>query len=249
MEQGAVIEEKCKPVPVIGKISTMFECVVVEGNSNKAGRDVKFLATNKLCDIFDNALKSAVRFRVTGKVDGTCCIIMKGKFMKRRDMKIGRKIPTDWVETSPPDKKGHRIGFMPVNLTNKEDKWFKEALVITDKTVMIKVLIIENGVTIIKNIPLENLEGQTVEFVGPKIQGDPHKIGVHCVIPHGIFELDGFPQDFNFDEFVTWFKTNKKTKFFEGVVIHFEDGQLFKIHRHHLDIPWNPENSLFGTVF
>lgn len=63
----------------------------------------------------------------------------------------------------------------------------------------------------IENIPIKDLEGKTVEFVGPKVQGDPHKIGVHCVIPHGTFELNGFPNDFNYKQFLEWFKTNDKT--------------------------------------
>jgi len=249
MEIEELNKKTCKPIPVMGKISTIFECVVVEGKSNKEGRDIKFLATSKLYNNFDNALKNNLRYLVSGKVDGTCCLIMNGKFMKRRDIKEGRKVPDDWIETSPVDKKGHRIGFIPVQLIGKDDKWFKDALVITETEVMIKVFGFDNGTTIIKTVPIKDLEGQTVEFVGPKVQGDPHKIGVHCVIPHGIFKLDGFPQDFNFDKFVKWFSEDKKTQFFEGIVVHFENGQLFKIHRHHMDLEWKPKNSFLGVTF
>lgn len=237
-------ENNGKVIPVLGKIFTIFKCETVEGKSNKPDRDRKFLATNELLESFKDALESGTKFVVTGKVDGTCCLIKDSIFMKRRDIKNGRKIPPKWIETCGEDKNGHRIGFLPIESKGNDDKWFREVITITDNLTTVKTLVIKDSKLVIENVPIETLEGKTVEFVGPKVQCDPHGILEHCVIPHGIFELDNFPCDFNFEQFVEWFKTDEKTQFFEGVVVHFENGQLFKIHRHHLDLPWNPEKRL-----
>ncbi len=37
---------------------------------------------------------------------------------------------------------------------------------------------------------LSDLVGKTFELMGPKIQSDPHQLGVHCFAPHGGIVLD-----------------------------------------------------------
>ena len=80
------------------------------------------------------------------------------------------------------------------------------------------------------------MEGKSVELIGSKIQGNPHKVNKHCVYLHGSIELGGFPNDFNRDELKEWFTNNDKCKYFEGIVVHFSNGNLYKLHRHHLDL-------------
>ena len=84
----------------------------------------------------------------------------------------------------------------------------------------------------------------------------------HCVIPHGeiVIPKEQFPDLVSavtgqttettettetalgtssiLDEIKNWFLTSKIGPFLEGIVIHFENGQMFKLHREHLGLPW-----------
>jgi hypothetical protein len=65
-------------------------------------------------------------------------------------------------------------------------------------------------------------------------------------VRHGIIELKDFPNLIDFlddssdllDLIKRWFSETETAKYLEGVVLHLENGAMFKIHRHHLDIPW-----------
>jgi hypothetical protein len=230
--------------PVLGKVSTIYKCERSEEPATKPGRETKFLATSEFYIGFKECLDSGKKFKVTGKVDGTCCLVKDGVFHKRRDIKINgkgkrkkpMKVPEAWFETSPADKYGHRIGFMPIE---KEDKWFRDVLDDPNHPTSIRTLISVDGKLSINMVPLKELDNQTVELVGPKIQGNLHSLPVHCVIPHGMFELTDYPEDFNLDGLKSWFESDDMASLFEGIVVHFEDGSLFKIHRHHLDMVWS----------
>jgi hypothetical protein len=225
--------------PVLGKVRTIYQCELVSGMSGKHGRCAKFLATHNLYEHFSNAVESGYVPCVTGKVDGECYYIRDNQLLKRRDLKAGRDKPENWLETCPADNKGHRIGFMKL-ANNAGDKWALSTLTYRDNKTFIKAVTIDKGYFDIVDLPIEQLDGRTVELVGPKIQGNKHMLNVHCVIPHGLFQLTGFPKKFCFDEFVKWFATDNKTRFFEGIVVHFNNGELYKIHRHHLDMEWLP---------
>ena len=108
-------------------------------------------------------------YRITAKIDGTCCRIKNGKLQKRRDIKKGRKIPLDWEETS--NNMGHQIGFMPID---KNDKWHLDCMTSNGENINV-LKKIGRSIAII-NTPITELEGKTVELIGPKIQGNPHKV-------------------------------------------------------------------------
>lgn len=224
---------------ITGKVSTIYRCEVVPGKSKKKGRDKRFWAMPELYSGFEELLERGHKFKVTGKVDGSCCMVKDGKLLKRRDLKDDREEPEGWTETSPVDKRGHRIGFMEAD-HECEDKWHLDTMN-EDKT-EIRVMAFNDGKVSIETRPIEELNGMTVELVGPKVQGNPHKLKEHCVIPHGLFSLTGYPEDFDLSRFREWFRYDPVTKYFEGIVIHFDNGSSFKIHRHHLNMKWIPRN-------
>lgn len=97
------------------------------------------------------------------------------------------------------------------------------------------------------------MEGNSVEVMGPKWQSNPHHLTENCIMRHGAIVLSDFPdlyeyaKDDKLDVLTTikdWFTTNPKGNYIEGVVIHFENSMMFKIHKHHLDLEWNPEKVL-----
>ena len=238
---------------VLDKIPAIYICETVDGDSLKPGRSTKYLATKKLNPVFEALLTSGVPYSVTGKVDGTCCLVRNYKLMKRRDIKPKKKIPVGWVETGKPKahvksksgtvirtkKPPHRIGFMDVSLDSSDDKWLRTALKVKVRVVYLKTLVKKYGKLFIEWVNIEDLNNISVEMVGPKIQLNTHKLDQQCAIPHGMFVLKGCPKDFDYDILVEWFKTDDHTKYFEGIVVHFKTGEMFKLHRYHLDMEWD----------
>ena len=101
----------------------------------------------------------------TRKYDGTCCKVDGGKLFKRREIKPGKSIPSEFVEEQFDENTGKRVGWMPVDCTDKQDQYHCKAFV-----------------------------GQpdgTYELIGPKIQGNPEGLKFHTLKAHSeaiIFE-------------------------------------------------------------
>jgi hypothetical protein len=219
--------------PVLDKIQCIYECQMFDEPTNKPGRTTKKrLATSTLNPDFERDLKDNEQtFIVTGKIDGTCCRITN-TLQKRRDLKKGRKNPENWEKT------GATVGFMPLE---KGDKHHNSTL--KEDTIAIvhpkKSIIYE---------PLVNLQNTTVELVGPKIQGNPHGLPQYCVIVHGSIQMTGYPTDFDLDSLKGWFENDEQCEFFEGIVVHFSGGNMYKVHRHHLDMAVPKYRSLMEIV-
>ena len=67
---------------------------------------------------------------------------------------------------------------------------------------------------------------------------------MHCVTLHGDILLNNFPDLTQSDSDLLqrikdWFDSSDQGPFLEGVVIHLDDGSMFKLHRHHLGMKWN----------
>jgi hypothetical protein len=128
---------------------------------------------------------------------------------------------------------------MEVNLNEKDNKWFKDDFASPEE---INMLVWEKNKLIIKPISLNKLKNQSVELVGPKIQGNPHGLLKHCFIKHGLIGLNNFPKDMEFSKVKSLFENDENMAFFEGIVVHFKTGEMFKIHKHHMDLPWISKN-------
>ena len=219
-----------------GKIPCIYKCRITNEPTTKPGRNTKKrIVTHELDDNFKkDLLNENLTYILSGKVDGTCCrISSEGEFQKRRDVKKHKKIPDNWIETS--NELGHRTGFMSID---KYDKYHKNALINIDNKTYIKTLIfnVNTKKLVISNVPISQICGQSVELLGPKVQGNKHNIPNNCVFVHGSIPLLGYPRDFNMTKLKRWFETDEKCKFFEGIVVHFSNGNSYKVHIHHFDI-------------
>ena len=246
---------------VSGKIQPIFVCQRV-ANTTTGKRDrtgEKYLATTELNPELIKLLQQGIPHTITGKVDGTCSVVLNDALYKRRDIKAGREIPGTWVPTGTDDTGAHLVGFMPLE---SGDRWHIDCHVKnTEKTYhMDKVNLLDLNENKTKLVYVEkklsDLNGMSVEVMGPKFQGNPHHLKQQCVMRHGILEIKSFPDLARFVDEKTqetspfrpclaleavkqWFAENEQAAFLEGIVLHFENGVMFKIHRNHLDLKWS----------
>lgn len=254
-ETNKVVE--CK---VTDKISAILVCQNVPGTVNaKPDRfGEQYLATHQLNPDLVKDLEAGFTYVATGKVDGTCCQIYDGEIHKRRDIKPGREIPQSWRQTGKSsDEKKHLIGFMSLE---KGDKWYEDCYATfsdgnLDKSRVTALMINDSGTGLeYRDIEIKELEGQSVEVIGPKWQANPHNLERHCVILHGLIKLDNFPDLFGYvnhtktnsplDAIKEWFADSKQMPYLEGIVLHLSNGKMYKLHRHHLAINWKTDLSL-----
>ena len=113
----------------------------------------------------------------TRKYDGTCCKVEDGKLFKRREIKKGKLVPNEFVQEQLDNITGKRVGWMPVNCQDLQDKYHCAAF-----------------------------DGQpdgTYELCGPKIQGNPERFDKHVLISHAkAFVFDYCPT--NYKEIKVW---------------------------------------------
>lgn len=264
------------------KVSAILVCRNVPGTASaKFGRSgEKYLASGQLNPDLASLLRSGIKYKATGKTDGTCTLVQGGVLLKRRDIKQGdgkkkQVIPADWIQTGAEGgASGHLIGFMPLD---KGDKWHIDCHAQTStgyNMQMVNALELNGTNTGLcyKQIPVATLDGHSVEVMGPKFQSNPHHLKMHCVMRHGLIELRDFPDltvyattanpaessektDTESKESCAdvpdalsaikhWFAHSAQGPYLEGVVLHLENGQMFKIHRHHLDLEWGPDVAL-----
>jgi hypothetical protein len=206
---------------VLGKISSIFE--YVRDESGRPTGDTQNVISKDL----QAKLNSGMSYRVTAKVDGTCCWIHDGELWARQDIKKGRTAPEGWVPTNgtEPDAGGHLIGFRPLAAG---DKWHRDAL--TDNST--SGLFIESNNYVVR--PLSDFENATVELVGPKINGNKHGLEKHALIVHGSIDVTESIGDrwICHETMIEWLTTDGAK--YEGVVVHMSDGSCYKTHRGHV---------------
>jgi hypothetical protein len=81
----------------------------------------------------------------------------------------------------------------------------------------------------------------TMESVGPSVQQNKERVNKNCLIIHGNFVIDNFPQllqgdtpDSLIEKWAVFFSTHK----IEGVILKFEDGECFKIRQDMFNLEW-----------
>ena len=231
------------------KIGTILICKFIENTkTSKTGRNnEKYLATNEINPELLQFLNNKIKYKATGKIDGTSAIIRKNdesqkiEIYKRRDIKQNREIPKNWIQTGS-NKSDHLIGYMPLE---EGDKWFHDCYG-TNNNVKIITLNEEKNGLCYKEVDISTLDGQSVEIIGPKFQNNPHQLKMNCLMPHGLIYLNDFPeikenQD-NLEIIKEWFRNSSISTYLEGVVLHLENGNMYKLHRHHLNMEWIKEN-------
>lgn len=150
----------------------------------------------------------------TLKWDGTACMIRDGRLYKRYDAKPGRTPPADFEMSGEPDPVTGRVqGWVPVG-DGPEDRWHREAF--------------EGMASALATSPSDG----TYELVGPKVQGNPHRLAVHVLVPHGIHQLPSAPRTFDgLREYLAYGDR-------EGIVWHHPDGRMVKVKARDFGWKW-----------
>lgn len=146
----------------------------------------------------------------TVKIDGTSCLIRDGRLYKRYDVKKGRTPPAGFEPAQDADPvTGHWPGWVPVSDTDPSDRWHREAL--------------ESG----------HYPDGTYELIGPRVQGNPHEMPHHTLIPHGRQRAAECERTFDgIREYL------RRMPIMEGIVWHHPDGRMVKIKRKDFGLPW-----------
>lgn len=138
----------------------------------------------------------------TRKYDGACCAIIKGLFVKRRELKSGESEPYGFILADHDLKTGKKQGWVEVGNGN-EDKYFRDGY---EK--------------------LEDKSDGTFELIGKKVQGNPENIDGHMLLRHSEAEAyQDFPRNFD------GIREKLLSMNIEGIVWHHEDGRMVKIKK------------------
>ncbi|RUS75602.1 hypothetical protein EGW08_016628 [Elysia chlorotica] len=161
-----------------------------------------------------------------------------------------------------PDKLGHTPGWVPVELTSRQHCWHLSAVNMEEgMALVLRESQDHTGELVLKSEPLSDLIGQTCELVGSNINGNPYGLGtkkhpIHFLVPHGCLPVD-CPPPHDQDALVTWLRGDDDDddddgdddddddgdgesggSAVEGIVWHCPNGELYKVHRHHLALTW-----------
>lgn len=168
------------------------------------------------------------------------------------DLEVDFKtVPENWVSAKAieycdgkplPDEHGHIPGWVPVEGNNKQYCWHSAVVDYeTQQALLLRPRQDEEDLLEITCVPLDEVLEQTLELIGTNVNGNPYGLGskknpIHFLVPHGVFPIREAPH-LNHEQLSSWFMENDQGKV-EGIVWHCNNGSLFKLHRHHLNLPW-----------
>lgn len=141
----------------------------------------------------------------TRKLDGTCCLIREGRLFKRREIKPGGAVPSDFEPLGTDEVTGKTVGWVPVG-DGPEDAHHREGLA-------------NDG-------PLPD---GTYELLGPKVQGNPEGYSAHSLIRHGSIAAAVVPDDLTFEGIRAAILQGYQDSHQEGIVWHHPTGRMAKI--------------------
>uniref|UniRef100_A0A0B6ZYG3 RNA ligase 1 n=2 Tax=Arion vulgaris TaxID=1028688 RepID=A0A0B6ZYG3_9EUPU len=163
-----------------------------------------------------------------------------------------KEVPTHWIPArrlevkngvALPDSIGHTPGWVPVELNSRQHCWHLSAVdYVSGLALVLRESEEDSSDLIIESIPLSSLCGQTCELIGTNINGNPYNVGskkcpIHILVPHGSLSLS-CPHPMNYDALYNWFDSSSSEGQVEGIVWHCANGELHKLHRHHLNLNW-----------
>ncbi|XP_064603065.1 RNA ligase 1-like [Liolophura sinensis] len=168
-----------------------------------------------------------------------------------------REVPEHWVAAAgvesvagvpQPESNGHIPGWVPVEPSSRQHCWHLSAVNLHHGLALV-LREDEHGDLEIVAVPLAELDGHTAELIGTNINANAYKIGtkqcpLHLLIVHGSVKLQNPPR-LALEELKDWFSSSPAGKV-EGIVWHCEDKTLFKLHRHHLGLPWPVQEPIFS---
>lgn len=240
-------------VPVLSKIEAVYAYVMDPVRNAPTGQVHPDRLHADLAALTDDERS---QIRVTGKIDGTCCWVHDGKMHARQDIRCGKgalptSLPPGWIPThgTVPDAGGHVIGFRPIDPAR--DKWHVDAVVrAADGThVYVQCWVFNASSTLLEPrlVHIGELEGCTMELIGPKVQSNPHGVPHHGYVKHGSIVIEDLREWHNYDKVVEFMKSHPLGKCLEGIVLHDTVRQkCYKLHRGHLQLPARVEHSLYA---
>ena len=174
-----------------------------------------------------------------------------------------KEAPDDWIaasgasrEDATPDDIGHIVGWVPVDPSLRQHLWHLSAVNLNDGTGLFLYDGCRkqegNSTGASMELQVDDLQkhcGKTFELIGTHVNANPYKLGckkspIHMLVQHGEFKM-AFPmtsEKWSHESLKAWFD-GEVDGMVEGVVWHAQDGKMFKLHRHHLDLKW-PLNDL-----
>jgi len=158
-----------------------------------------------------------------------------------------KEVPPDWIaaDSDVPDAGGHIPGWVPIDLKSRVHCWHLSAVDLEDTCLALVIRPRHSSGCLELELAVERLEDLvdcTMELVGTNVNANPYKIGsrnspIHFLTRHGVIQFTDFnPSP---DDFINWF--SKEDGQVEGIVWHCKNGQMFKLHRHHLGLDWPVE--------
>ncbi len=154
----------------------------------------------------------------TLKIDGMCAAILRGKLVKRREVKKSKPEPDGFILADRDEVTGKTVGWVPVG-NGPGDQYFREA-----------------------SMRLDNEEADgTLELVGPKIQGGREGAIDHRFIRHDTPDLIlDDPPERTRDAIRAWLTAHP---WIEGIVWHHPDGRMAKIKSKDFGITWRERSA------
>jgi Family of unknown function (DUF5565) len=142
--------------------------------------------------------------KATRKFDGTCVQFADGRWWGRREVKAGKPAPMGFVPEQVDDVTGKTVGWEPI----EQSPFYKTFRSIDPPPLGI------NG---------------TYELIGPKINGNPERVGSHRLVFHGGAEEAPVPDVLTFDSLRKWLTGYNWPAGWEGIVWHHPDGRMAKL--------------------
>lgn len=162
-----------------------------------------------------------------------------------------KEVPEHWIPASgvrisdgqpQPDVNGHIPGWVPVDPNSRQHCWHLTAVDLTYSIGLVLREKTDEGRELqVDLVNLSELLGTTAELIGTHINANPYGIGnkatpIHLLVVHGSIKAN-LPSELHLDEVRTWFEGTDGGRM-EGVVWHCSSGSLYKLHRHHVNLPW-----------
>ena len=148
----------------------------------------------------------------TQKLDGACAMVRDHRLYKKREVKKGTQVPTEFELVEADPITGDSVGWVPVG-EGPGDRWFRDAL--------------ENDAWVkgyVSGKPIDAMSDGTYELVGPKVRGNPEGLDRHLLWKHeDSIKFIDVPRDY---EGLKGWLTGRNI---EGLVFHHPDGRMAKI--------------------
>jgi hypothetical protein len=143
----------------------------------------------------------------TLKYDGTCMKFDGEQWWARREVKPGKPAPANFVPEQVDETTGKTVGWEPIG-QSAFAKFHDEALTDTGS-----------------EMQRRGWPAGTYELVGPKVNGNPEHVDVHCLWAHVAAPVLDAPRDFDgLAKYLAGFDG-------EGIVWHHPDGRMAKLKR------------------